>query len=543
MDFKKALDFITPKGLKDIINNLQDRINGLLNDNSELHAQNEKLKIKNEELENRMRQLLGEKPKPDFSNGRGKDRTAPKSKNKGDKKPRSARRKKVDLKIDKTIIATVPANLLDSTYEYKGRRKVIIQEIAFNRENICFEIERFYSPEHGKVIEGIIPAEYQGYEFGPRVRAFILHLFYHGDCTHNKIRLILEGVGISICNQTINNILLETYSDIEQEFKDKRIQAIEKYQYQHIDDTGAKVLKLEGTCFTYVCSNPEFTSLYTINSKGRSAAVDALTLSRERRYKLNLQTIEVFLGEAENLKMRSLLRSHIGEKIYEESDIDMFLNSLELSFFARKKLKTAMHIVAMRNGHLGPVGEALASDDGSNFKGLFENHSLCWVHELRHYKLLPVMYEEHAEILDGFLSASWDLVDLIEEYQYVPSEQRRERILKRFDTLFIQPSIWPLLNKQKALTAQKMDKLLYPLFNRTIPTNNNLAERDLRGRVIKRKISLFNQTLKGAQAWDLWYSVLLRANRIAPSCLQSQPATRAGLRPSPSTSASASGAS
>lgn len=507
MDIKKALDFITPKGLKDIINNLQDRINGLLNDNSELHSQNEKLKKKNEELENRMRQLLGEKPKPDFSNGHNKDRTAPKSKNKPNKKPRSARRKKVDLEIDKTIIATVSPNLLDSTFEYKGRRKVIIQEIAFNRENICFEIERFYSPEQGKVIEGIIPAEYQGYEFGPRTRAFILHLFYHGDCTHNKIRLILEGVGISICNQTINNILLETYSDIEQEFKDKRVQAIEKYQYQHIDDTGAKVLKLEGTCFTYVCSNPEFTSLYTINSKGRSAAVDALTLSRERRYKLNLQTIEVFLGEAENSKMRSLLMSHIGDKIYEESDIDDFLNSLDLSFFLRKKLKTAMHIVAMRNGHLGVVGEALASDDGSNFKGLLENHSLCWVHELRHYKLLPVMYEEHAEILDGFLSASWNLVALIEEYQYLPSEKLRERILKRFDTLFIQPSIWPLLNKQKALTAQKMDKLLYPLLNRTIPTNNNLAERDLRGRVIKRKISLFNQTLKGAQAWDLWYSL------------------------------------
>jgi Transposase IS66 family len=102
---------------------------------------------------------------------------------------------------------------------------------------------------------------------------------------------------------------------------------------------------------------------------------------------------------------------------------------------------------------------------------------------------------------------SWDLVALIEEYQYLPTEKRRERILKRFDTLFIQPSIWLLLNKQKALTAQKMDKLLYPLFNRTIPTNNNLAERDLRGRVIKRKISLFNQTLKGAQAWDLWYSL------------------------------------
>lgn len=324
MDIKKALDFLTPQGLKDIINNLQDRINGLLNDNSDLHAHNEKLKKKNEELENRMRQLLGEKPKPDFSKDPNKDRTAPKSKNESDKKPRSARRKKIDLEVDKTIIATVSPEMLDSTFVYKGRRKVIIQEISFNRENICFEIERFYSSEHGRVIEGRIPPEYQGYEFGPRVRAFILHLFYHGDCTHNKIRFILEGVGISICNQTINNILLETYSDIELEFRDKRIQAIEKYQYQHIDDTGAKALKLEGSCFTYVCSNPEFTSLYTINSKGRSAAVDALTLSSERRYKLTPQATEVFFGEAENLKLRSLFTSHIGEKIYEGQRLMFF---------------------------------------------------------------------------------------------------------------------------------------------------------------------------------------------------------------------------
>lgn len=240
MDIKKALDFLTPQGLKDIINNLQDRIQGLLNDNSELHAANESLKKKNEELENRMRQLLGEKDKPEFSKGKSKDRTAPKRKD--DKKPRSPRRKKMDLEIDKTIVLSVPPERLDSTYVHKGKRRVIIQEIAFNRENICFEIERYYSSEHGKVVEGTIPPEYQGYEYGPKVRAFILHLFYHGDCTHNKIRLLLEGIGIDICNQTINNILLADYADLEQEFEEKRLQAIAKYNYQHIDDTGAKVL-------------------------------------------------------------------------------------------------------------------------------------------------------------------------------------------------------------------------------------------------------------------------------------------------------------
>lgn len=235
--------------------------------------------------------------------------------------------------------------------------------------------------------------------------------------------------------------------------------------------------------------------------------MDALTRSKKRLYKLNARAIEVFLNDKSNVKLRSLLESHIGEKIYDEKEIVPFLDSLKISFYLSGKLRTAMHIGAMSEGHLGLTGEALVSDDAPNFKGLLKSHCLCWVHELRHYKLLPVMYEEHAEILEGFLTASWDLVSLLEEYQDRPSEKLRERIHKRVDSLFIKPSIWPLLDKQKALTAQKLDKLLYPLLNKTIPTNNNLAERDLRGRVIKRKVSLFNQSARGALAWDLWGSL------------------------------------
>jgi len=220
MDIKKAINFLTPQGLKDVISNLQGRIKELMNDNSKLHVENDGLKKKNDDLENRIRLLLGEKPKPKFDpRPEGKDRTSDKAKNKN-KGPRTPRRKKEDIKIDKTQLIPAPTDSLDSTYEYKGTRKVVIQEIAFNRDNICFEIERFYSPVHGKVVEGMIPPEYQGHQYGPKLRSFILHSFYHGDCTHNKIRLILKGIGIKISNQTINNILLEDHSDLEQEFEE-----------------------------------------------------------------------------------------------------------------------------------------------------------------------------------------------------------------------------------------------------------------------------------------------------------------------------------
>ena len=88
-------------------------------------------------------------------------------------------------------------------------------------------------------------------------------------------------------------------------------------------------------------------SLYTINSKSRSAAIDALSRSRKRLYKMNLRALEVMVVGKGKFKMRTLLKSHIGEKIYDEAQIENFLNSIELSFYQRGKLKTAMHIGAM----------------------------------------------------------------------------------------------------------------------------------------------------------------------------------------------------
>ena len=63
------------------------------------------------------------------------------------------------------------------------------------------------------------------------------------------------------------------------------------------------------------------------------------------------------------------------------------------------------------------------------------------------------------------------------------------------------------LDKQRALSFQKADKLLAPLWNKILPLHNNASELDVRGKVIKRKISLFNKTKRGADAWDIYLSL------------------------------------
>lgn len=71
----------------------------------------------------------------------------------------------------------------------------------------------------------------------------------------------------------------------------------------------------------------------------------------------------------------------------------------------------------------------------------------------------------------------------------------RDYILKWFIEYFNQKTGYKLLDYRKEMTLKKMHKLLAPLWtNVRLPLDNNESERDLRGRAIKMKISLFDKT-------------------------------------------------
>jgi hypothetical protein len=54
--------------------------------------------------------------------------------------------------------------------------------MIIKRNNIEFTINRYWSEELGKVIEGKIPDEFKGSEFGLSLRSFII---YH--CYKNRV--------------------------------------------------------------------------------------------------------------------------------------------------------------------------------------------------------------------------------------------------------------------------------------------------------------------------------------------------------------------
>ncbi len=156
----------------------------------------------------------------------------------------------------------------------------------------------------------------------------------------------------------------------------------------------------------------------------------------------------------------------------------------------------------------------LISDDGTNFVDILKNHQLCWVHEIRKYKKLPLVHEVLIKELDKVLDKWRSLYKKMKRFSRSPNSELREEIREEFDTIVEDKTKIKLIDKQLDLTNKLKDKLLLFLKYPQLPLNSNMVERDLRERVIKRKISLQNRSLDGVRAWDLMLSLMSTCRKI-----------------------------
>lgn len=504
---------------------LHDWVVALLNKVKEVEYDKKNLEEKNERLEAQVRKLQGLPAKPKFNatdktseldsddNDDDDDSPEDQTKKRRKKAAQKKRRKKKDLKVDITKNMSVNSDDLDSTFEYKGVRKVIVQDILFQRNNIAFELEKFYSKEHGKTVEADLPAGYEGGYFGPNIIAFIKCSYYEGDVTIKKIHKILDAIGIKISIRQINRIINERPDELVQEMEDARVSGIKKAGYQQIDDTCTKILESKSqSIFTTVTCNPFFTNLYTSLSKNRSNAVMALCGGNKKPlYKMNLQAILVAFISLKSFKIQLTMEKYQGDRVYNENEIDDFFKQedfLKLKPPTIRNLKTAMLVGAYYDGHLGITGEALVSDDASQFNNIYDSHILCWYHEMRHYKDLIPIIKEHQNQLIMFFTEIKQMYRIFKKWCKERTDELRDYLFAWFNKFFQEKTGYKLLDERKKLSFNKMEKLLAPLWTSAkVPLDNNESERDLRGRSIKEKISLFNQTWAGARARDLHISL------------------------------------
>ena len=472
-------------------------------------------KIKNAELEEKLaglqdeiRRLKGEKKKPKIKPANTSDL------NPAPKKSRSKKDKKKNIEIDEEIEVDVDKELLPKDAKFVGTRDVVIQEMIIKRRNLKFVIKRYYSKSLGQVFEGQVPQEFKGREFGPQLISFILYQYYKNRVPHKKIIAMLSDWGIEISAGTVCSILNDLKEDFSIDIKSARSAALKKDSTLHIDDTGAK---LNGQrCYTFGVSNKYFTQYDTRLEKNRWAAVGSL-LGGEQRFLINQEAISFIAKKLKRPKVTVFFSGMKSKKPFDREHLEkVFEDDLfgDVTKKQRDIVRTAFAISALRANKLGPPIRFLVSDDGTNFVDLIKNHQLCWVHEIRKYKLSEVFKKIEFETLDKLVLEWQAFYKRMKFYKNNVSATLRIKIRSEFDRITSKKTGVKVLDEQLQRTRKKIKKLLLFLKYPQLPLHNNLSENDLRERVIKRKVSLQNRSMQGMKAWDLMLSLSSTCRKI-----------------------------
>jgi len=254
----ECIDFSNKDILKALILQLLNFIEQLAQTIHKLYGENQRLK-------DEVSRLKGEKGKPKIPSN-----TPPRDTNDPPKKPqnRTKRNKKPRIKIDRTEHIPVNKEILPPDAKFKGYRSVIKQNIKFETDNVKYILERYYSPSENKVYESELPEDVRDSEFGSDLKSFIINLYYAGRVTENKIKKILEEIGVIISEGEISNIRTQDKKD---EFTaEKRAifeSGMDQARYFHADDTRARH---DGTnYYAHVVCDEKFTTFFILPNKNR----------------------------------------------------------------------------------------------------------------------------------------------------------------------------------------------------------------------------------------------------------------------------------
>lgn len=162
----------------------------------------------------------------------------------------------------------------------------------------------------------------------------------------------------------------------------------------------------------------------------------------------------------------------------------------------------------------------LISDCLSVYDGATERQHKCYAHHLRALRVARRDQNPQAAATEDWLGrAAAFFKDALElqarRHELGAAEVAAQRALleTRAHHLFAQPRGDPAQERFRARVAKQRDHLLSFLDFPGADATNNLAERQLRGAVIARKLSCGNKTARGAAAWQTLAS-------LAATCTQ-----------------------
>lgn len=488
----------------------------LLNIIEVLTAENKQLKEGIQKLRDENNHLKGEQGKPnvrpqkktssDVSSEADRKR---RDKNKRDKK---SKKKKHKIKVDRVQVCEVSKEQLPSDAVFKGYQSAVVQDIVIRTDNVLFKKQIFYSPGLKKTFIAPFPPGYDG-EFGPGVKPMVLTLHHELYMTEPAIVTFLLNCGIFISAATVSRMLTDNNEVFHREKEEIMQAGLASTQYQHSDDTGARVNGKNHN--THVFCNPYFTAYFTRPNKSRLTILEILSQGK-LSFQFDEQAFE--LMKIMNLpnKYFEKLKPYTGKTLNRE-EMDALLGA----FFPKPhKHRTARQVIlegaaisAYRK--LPNAVLSLICDDAPQFKLITEELGLCWVHDGRHYKKLDPIIPLHRNQLVGFRECYWDYYQKLLDFKFSPSPLLVESLSQEFDVLFSTKTGYDQLDARIQKTLEKKPFLLLVLKHSELPLHNNPAELGARAQARKRDVSLQTKNEKGTEGKDTFMTITQTAKKLA----------------------------
>ena len=475
----------------------------------------------NQRLRNEINRLKGEQGPPTI-----KGNTAPppspmstdysSERERHSPQPWAKGKKTETIRLDREQVLTVDPTILPPDAEFKGYEDVVVQDVVFHTDNVCFHKEKYYSPTTGKTYLAALPLGYAG-QFGPGLKALSIVLYHAVQTSEPKILELFRSVGVQLSAGQLSNLLIKDQDQFHAE-KDAVYEAgLRSSPWQHMDDTATRVNGQNQHC-QIVC-NPLYTAYATTESKDRQTILDVLRQGRPRVYRLNAEAegflARVGLSQVTRRRLACLPRDQFLEEATLQGLLAQHLPGLGPQ--QRRWVLDAMAVAAYHAQVEFPVVRLLVCDDAPQFTWITEQLALCWVHEGRHYKKLLPYVAHHRVLLDEFLRQFWAYYDALLAYRQRPTPAERAWLAARFDALFATTTGYAALDDRIAKTRAKQDCLLMVLEHPEIPLHNNPAELGARRRVRKRDVSFGPRTTEGAKAWDTFMTLAATATKLGVS--------------------------
>ena len=375
------------------------------------------------------------------------------------------------------------------------------QLLELEVQNVIFMRERVVTPD-GRIIVAPLPDGVIG-GFNLELHRFVLMLYHQGQSTIPRIVGLLDAIGLDISERQVRRILSENREPFIGEAAEILKAGLEGASWISVDDTGARHRGRNGYCTSI--GNDRFGWFGTTGSKSRLAFLDLMCGALDR-YVLNDEAFRYMESHGMPRWALDELRRHAGGRFDGPQLWSAFLDRLGIG-------TAKARLVATEGARLGCLfahgllreDSAILSDDAGQFD-LGLHQFLCWIHAERLYRTLPVWSDASREAVDEVRCGIWRTYRLLRACCRRPSARRRAVVKRSFARTFRAGTGYRLLDEQIGRTLANRDKLLAVLDRPDVPAHTNATENDLRGCVVRRKISGGTRSDTGRACRDAFHT-------------------------------------